>query len=147
MSAAVSAQPYVNVLDPDFYVDPWDAYRWLRDDAPMFWDPVQKLWVVSRYDDILAIEKDGERYSSFFGSRPHIDQRADESMINMDEPEHQAQRNHVSRQFTPRAIELLADATQFPLIVLRFYEGDDRHDGNRQDHNYENDPFHLRTLV
>ena len=22
--------PYVNVLDPDFYVDPWDAYRWVR---------------------------------------------------------------------------------------------------------------------
>ena len=93
--------PAVNVLDPQFYVDPWDAYRWLRDEAPVFWDPVQQLWAVSRYDDVMAIEKDGARYSSFAGSRPHIDQRADRSMINMDDPEHQQQRNLVSRRFNP----------------------------------------------
>jgi hypothetical protein len=33
----------INVLDPEFYVDPWQAYRWLRDEAPLYWDPVQKL--------------------------------------------------------------------------------------------------------
>ena len=27
----------------------------------VFWDPVQELWVVSRYDDVMAIEKDGAR--------------------------------------------------------------------------------------
>ena len=96
--------PSINVLDPGFYVDPWDAYTWLRDEAPVFWDPVQKLWVISRYDDIVAIERDGGVYSSFYGSRPHIDQRADRSMINMDEPAHQAQRNLVARRFTPRAV-------------------------------------------
>jgi len=64
----VAATPRVNVLDPAFYVDPWDAYRWLRDEAPVFWDPVQKLWVISRYDDIIAVEVDGARYSSFRGS-------------------------------------------------------------------------------
>jgi len=92
------------VLDPGFYVDPWAAYQWLRDEAPVFWDPVQKLWVISRYDDIVAIERDGVTYSSFYGSRPHLDQRADRSMINMDEPAHQAQRNLVARRFTPRAV-------------------------------------------
>jgi cytochrome P450 family 142 subfamily A polypeptide 1 len=106
MSAAVTgpATPRVNVLDPQFYVDPWDAYRWLRDEAPVFWDPVQRLWVISRYEDLKAIEKDGERYSSFYGSRPHIDQTADQSMINMDNPAHSDQRGLVFRQFTPRAI-------------------------------------------
>ncbi len=48
----------INVLDPEFYVDPWQAYRWLRDEAPVYWDPVQKLWVISRYDDVLDVEKD-----------------------------------------------------------------------------------------
>ena len=95
MTGDVAAPPRVNVLDPAFYVDPWDAYRWLRDEAPVFWDPVQRLWAISRYDDVLAVERDGARYSSFSGSRPHIDQRDDESMINMDDPEHQAQRNLV----------------------------------------------------
>jgi cytochrome P450 family 142 subfamily A polypeptide 1 len=98
-----TTQPSVNLLDPEFYIDPWEAYRWLRDEAPAFWDPVQQLWGISRYDDVIAIEKDGRRYSSFAGSRPHIDQRDDRSMINLDEPEHQQQRNLVSRRFTPRA--------------------------------------------
>ena len=35
--------------------------------------------------------------------RPHIDQRADQSIINMDDPDHQRQRNLVSRRFTPRS--------------------------------------------
>jgi cholest-4-en-3-one 26-monooxygenase len=100
----VAAAPAVNVLDPDFYVDPGDAYRWLRDDAPVFWDAAQKLWAISRYDDVMAVERDGARYSSFRGSRPHIDQTADRSMINLDEPGHQEQRNLVARRFTPRAV-------------------------------------------
>lgn len=96
--------PYVNILDPAFYVDPWDAYRWLRDEAPCFWDPIQHLWVVSRYDDVMAVEKQGRRYSSFAGSRPQIDQSADRSMINMDDPAHQQQRNLVSRRFNPGGV-------------------------------------------
>jgi cholest-4-en-3-one 26-monooxygenase len=97
-------QRRINVLDPAFYVDPWDQYRWLRDEAPVWWDPVQRLWVISRYDDVIAIERDGATYSSFRGSRPHLDQRADRSMINMDDPSHQQQRNLVGRQFTPHAV-------------------------------------------
>jgi cytochrome P450 family 142 subfamily A polypeptide 1 len=94
----------INVLDPEFYVDPWQAYRWLRDEAPAYWDPVQKLWVISRYDDVLDVEKDTGRYSSAQGSRPLVDQREDMSMINMDDPEHQEQRRLVLPRFTPRAV-------------------------------------------
>ena len=94
----------INVLDPDFYVDPWDGYRWLRDEAPVYWDPLQRLWAISRYDDVLEVERDTTRYSSHPGSRPHLDQSGDRSMINMDDPAHQAQRSLVSRRFTPRAV-------------------------------------------
>jgi len=104
MTSGVEASRRINVLDPAFYVDPWDSYRWLRDEAPAYWDPVQKVWAISRYDDVVAVEKDGARYSSFAGSRPHIDQRSDESMINLDDPAHQAQRNLIARRFTPRAV-------------------------------------------
>jgi cytochrome P450 family 142 subfamily A polypeptide 1 len=100
----VTAPLRVNVIDPAFYVDPWDAYRWLRDEAPVFWDPVQKLWAISRYDDVVAVERDRARYSSHEGSRPHLDQADDQSMINMNDPAHQAQRNLVARRFTPRSI-------------------------------------------
>lgn len=94
----------VNVLDPQFYVDPFEHYEWLRDEAPVFWDPVQELWAISRHDDVVAIERDGALYSSYFGSRPHIDLRRESSMINKDEPDHQQQRNLVARRFTPRAV-------------------------------------------
>jgi len=93
----------INVLDPAFYVDPWQAYRWLRDEAPVWRDPVQGVWAVSRYADVRDIEKDTARYSSSAGSRPLVDQREDQSMINMDDPGHQDQRRLVSRRFTPRA--------------------------------------------
>jgi cholest-4-en-3-one 26-monooxygenase len=63
--------PRINVLDPAFYVDPWEAFRWLRDEAPVYWDPVQKLWAISRYDDIMAVERDGVRYSFSGFAAPH----------------------------------------------------------------------------
>jgi cytochrome P450 family 142 subfamily A polypeptide 1 len=96
--------PYVNLLDPQFYVDPWAAYKWLRDESPVHWDPVQRLWGVSRYADVLAIEKDTAVYTSFKGSRPHIDQTANRSMIDLDDPAHQQQRKLVVRRFTPRGV-------------------------------------------
>jgi cholest-4-en-3-one 26-monooxygenase len=104
MSGQTAGPPTLNVLDPDFYVDPWDSYRWLRDEAPVYWDPVQKLWAISRYDDVMAVEKNATQYSSFYGSRPHSDQRADRSMINMDDPAHQAQRKLVAPRFSPRSV-------------------------------------------
>ena len=104
MRSAPGEAPPVNVLDPETYVDPWDTYAWLRDEAPVFWDPVQQIWAISRYADVLAIEKDTRRYSSFDGSRPHVDERGDESMINLDDPVHQAQRNLVARRFSPGAV-------------------------------------------
>jgi cytochrome P450 family 142 subfamily A polypeptide 1 len=70
----------------------------------VYWDPVQRTWVISRFDDVLAVERDARRYSSSGGSRPHLDQTADLSMINMDDPEHHAQRKLVIGRFTPQAI-------------------------------------------
>ena len=101
--------PTINLLDPQFYVDPYPAYRWLRDNDPVHWDPVHRIWGVSRYDDVVAVEKDTGVYSSLWGSRPATDQRDDTSMINRDDPEHQKQRMLVARQFTPRAVKQLED--------------------------------------
>jgi cytochrome P450 family 142 subfamily A polypeptide 1 len=104
---AVTESPHINLLDPQFYVDPWEAYRWLRDNDPVHWDPVHRIWGISRYEDIVAVEKNALRYTSLDGSRPATDQRDDTSMINRDDPEHQRQRMLVARQFTPRAVNRL----------------------------------------
>ncbi len=118
MSTATTPGSAVNVLDPAFYVDPWDAYGWLRDEAPAYWDPVQKLWVISRYEDVVAIERSGDLYSSRYGSRPHIDQTSDRSMINMDDPDHQTQRNLVARRFTPRGVRSHEDHVRAAVTAI-----------------------------
>ncbi len=62
---AVTEVRQVNLLDPEFYAgDPYPTYAWLRDHAPLYWDPINEIWGVSRYRDVLAIERDTGRYSS-----------------------------------------------------------------------------------
>lgn len=93
----------LNILDPLLYAgDPRPAYRWLRDEAPVYWDPVNEIWGISRHADVLAVERDPVRYSSARGSRPLIEMSA--SIINRDDPRHQQQRKLVSRRFSPRAV-------------------------------------------
>jgi cytochrome P450 family 142 subfamily A polypeptide 1 len=98
-------RPNVNLLDPNWYVDPFEAYRWLRDESPVHWDPVQEIWGISRHDDVRAVEHDTEAFSSVPGSRPKTDQLDDTSMINRDDPLHQRQRMVVARRFTPRGVK------------------------------------------
>ena len=94
----------VNLLDGRFYAgDPIPVYRQLRDEAPVYWDPVSRVWGISRYDDVVAIEKDPQRYTSSLGSRPRI--VGDVSMINNDDPLHQNKRRLVARRFTPRSVK------------------------------------------
>jgi cholest-4-en-3-one 26-monooxygenase len=93
----------LNVLDPFLYAgDPYPGYQWLRDEAPAYWDPVNKIWCISRHHDVLSIERDTDRYSSARGSRPLIEMSA--SMINRDDPRHKQQRKLVSGRFSPRAV-------------------------------------------
>jgi len=97
----------VNLLDGELYVNPWDTYANLRNNAPCYWDKLHKLWGISRYEDVIAIEKNAKLYSSASGSRPRI--QSGDSMINKDDPRHQNQRRLVARDFTPRAVKQLED--------------------------------------
>ena len=99
----VTEQRQVNLLDPDMYAgDPYPQYQWLRDEAPAYWDPANEIWGVSRYRDVMDVERDTARYSSARGSRPLIEMS--ESMINRDDPRHQQQRRLVAARFTPRSV-------------------------------------------
>jgi cytochrome P450 family 142 subfamily A polypeptide 1 len=96
--------PNVNLLDGRWYAgDPYPTYRQLRDEAPAYWDPVNRVWGISRYHDVVEIEKDPRRYTSSRGSRPRIESA--DSMINRDDPLHQNQRRLVARRFTPRSVK------------------------------------------
>jgi cytochrome P450 len=47
--------------------DPYPAYRRFRDEAPCYYHPTRDLWVLSRFDDIVAAAKDWETFSSSAG--------------------------------------------------------------------------------
>ncbi len=106
--AATATPPFdIDVLDPRFYDDPWEAYRWLRHNAPLWWDERNQLWVVSRHEDVSHISRHQETYSAAHGVRPKV--AAPMSIISMDDPEHNRQRRLISRGFTPRVVRRLAD--------------------------------------
>jgi cytochrome P450 family 142 subfamily A polypeptide 1 len=97
----------IDLLDGDFYANgPYDTYAWMRENAPLYWDATNELWGVSRYDDIVEIEKRKDVFvnsdQAKGGYRPNIP--ADPALIGLDDPLHHKRRNLVSRRFTPRAV-------------------------------------------
>jgi cytochrome P450 len=51
-------------LRPEFTVDPYPHYRRLRDSAPVYFAPESKLWCVSRYEDVQAVLRADDAFSS-----------------------------------------------------------------------------------
>ena len=41
-----------------FFEDPWEVYRWLRDEAPVYHHADLGFYAVSRYDDCVAVHRD-----------------------------------------------------------------------------------------
>ena len=98
----------IDLLDGDFYVNnPYETYQWLRTNRPAYWDSTNELWGISRYDDIVEIEKNKTIFINSDrekgGYRPNLP--ADPSIIGLDDPEHSIRRLLVSRRFTPRSVE------------------------------------------
>jgi len=93
----------IRLLDGELYAgDPYPVYRWLRENSPVHRDEKHGIWGISRFADVVAIEKNPELYSSAAGSRPRS--TGDSSMINTDDPHHNARRRLVSPRFTPRSV-------------------------------------------
>jgi cytochrome P450 family 142 subfamily A polypeptide 1 len=97
----------IDLLDGELYVnDPYPTYAWMRANAPVYWDATNELWGISRYDDVVEIEKRKDIFvnsdQAKGGYRPNIP--ADAAIIGLDDPLHVKRRNLVSRRFTPRAV-------------------------------------------
>ena len=55
----------LNLLDGTWYADdPHEVWSWMRREAPVYYDEAADVWGISRYDDVLAIEKDPATFSS-----------------------------------------------------------------------------------
>jgi cholest-4-en-3-one 26-monooxygenase len=104
----MEAELDLDLLDLDLHTEsPWAVYERLREEAPLYWDRHNKIWAVSRYDDILFVARDHTVFTSMDGNRPHLP--ADPSMINQDGEQHTRQRALVSKGFSPRRIAQLEE--------------------------------------
>ena len=94
--------PDIALLSPDFYANPDELYRWMRKNAPVYWDDATGIWGVASYAHVMEVSKAWQTFCSGKGSRPDS---TVPSMINFDPPEHNLRRQIVSSGFTPRRVE------------------------------------------
>ena len=97
----------IDLLDGDFYInEPYTTYSWMRENAPAYWDSINELWGISRYDDVVEIERRKDVFinsdQNKGGYRPNLP--ADQAIIGLDDPLHSLRRNLVSRRFTIKAV-------------------------------------------
>jgi len=110
MSNAALAPVEFDPLSETFFDDPYEVYRRLRDEAPVYYNRHYGFWALSRYHDVLAAHRDWQTFSSTHGATidqltdPQAEQVLSASIIFMDPPEHDRMRRLVSRVFTPKAI-------------------------------------------
>jgi cytochrome P450 family 142 subfamily A polypeptide 1 len=105
MQPAPQARP-IDLLDPDTHgPDALEVYDWLREHAPMYWDPINEIWCVSRYDDVIAVSRDPDTFTSSQGNLPKMP--PDPSFINTDGHIHRIRRGAIQHLFSPRAIAKL----------------------------------------
>ena len=100
------------VFDPfseDFFNSPYETYRQMREEAPVYYDEKYDFYALTRHEDVAAAFKDYETYSSARGVdlamvRSGV-QPDPKSIIFMDPPEHRNMRSLLNKVFTPRAIQ------------------------------------------
>ena len=100
------------VFDPfseEFFNSPFEIYRRMREDAPLYYDEKEDFYALTRHEDVAAGFKDFETYSSARGCDLAMVRKGiaaeQKSIIFMDPPEHRHMRSLLNKAFTPRAIQ------------------------------------------
>ncbi|KUI27103.1 cytochrome [Mycobacterium sp. IS-1742] len=95
-------------VSAEYFDDPYEIYRRMRDDAPLYYDEDQDFYALTRHADVAAALKDYESFSSSRGcdlAMVRSEEGPVKSIIFMDPPEHRHMRSLLNKAFTPRAIQ------------------------------------------
>jgi cytochrome P450 len=116
------ALEHIDLSSHDAFLErvPHEWFRTLRREAPVFFNPEPDgpgFYAVTRYADIREVHRHVELYSSEIGGTSLEDLEPDaiearKSMIDMDPPRHDELRGLIARRFTPRAVQVWADAVR-----------------------------------
>jgi cytochrome P450 len=105
--------PTFDPFSPEFFNDPYELYRRMRDEAPVSYNERYGFWALFRYEDVARAHREWQNFSSSHGvdlsmlSKPPELVRQLNSIIMLDPPEHDRLRALVSRVFTPKAVAAL----------------------------------------
>ena len=105
----------VDLLDLELFADhePWEVIERLQRDAPVYFhrEPGGRgFWVVTKYDDVLAVVRDAKTFSSEVGGAATIADLpgdvldARRNFLEFDPPKHGRYRRLISTSFTPGAV-------------------------------------------
>src|ERR1700736_6915727 len=87
-----------------FFDDPYETYRWMRDEAPVYHSERWDFYALSRHEDVVAAHRDWETFSSAYGvtlDGLFLRQKLNSNMmIITDPPEHDRLRKLVRPAFT-----------------------------------------------
>ena len=91
---------------------PHEALARLRQDRPIHFQtiPDERLypqaWVLTKYEDVLAVSKDTDRFINAHGLnlRASYSDQEDRHLLNLDDPEHLRLRRMTNKNFTPRVV-------------------------------------------
>jgi cytochrome P450 len=107
--AAMTLAPdlYWDPFDTEIDTDPYEIWRRLRDEQPVYRNDRHDFWALSRFADVEAAHRDPATYSSAHGTVLEImtaQPMPSSMMIFLDPPDHTRLRSLVNRAFTPRRI-------------------------------------------
>ena len=105
-----------NPFAPDFYTsDPFAVYRWMRDEAPVFYSEKWNWWALSRFTDVRAAATDPQAFASYEGidiDDTAKDQSGPGFLPDIDNPRHDQIRRMIQPQLLPNRIAEREDAVR-----------------------------------
>ncbi len=108
----------VNFFAPEISECPYDAYKTLREGAPVWQDPNTGMFIITRYEDVQTVLKDTQRFRNG-RNKSKIDKRSQmlreiykekgwvpaPTLAGRDDPEHKEMRKLFAHAFRPQKIK------------------------------------------
>jgi len=128
----------IDITSHDVYVNgvPHEYFADLRATDPVHWTEEANgrgFWSVTKYDDVLAVSRNTEVFSSRLGIRlEDMDEEETEArrtLMEMDAPEHTRLRRLVSRPFAPKSVAAYEDAVrEIAVDIIESLRGEEQFD-------------------
>jgi cytochrome P450 len=93
-----------SIILEDLERDPYPVYARLRDEEPVSWVPAVGLWLVTRFDDVRAVDLDPETFTGATDPST-LNRTMGRNMLGMEGPDQERIRRIVETPFRPRDVE------------------------------------------